>query len=215
MTTKLRERLALAISLAPFNFLRVFLYRFLFRYTIRNSRIGFGTTIDVESFDVESSHIGPFCRFHGPMRVRIASDVRIGRNNTFNCGAWTAGAAAAGFGYRREMQIAEKADITSGHYFDVAGRLVLGAGSRVAGYGSQFWTHGAGVKERDVEIGEACFIGSAVRFAPGSAVGNRCVIAMGSVVAGRFLVDEALIAGVPAAIKQQPYNWRPLERMDG
>ena len=98
--------------------------------------------------------------------------------------------------------------ITSNHYFDVAGTFVLGNNSWIAGIGSQFWTHGAGVQERNITIGERCYLGSAVRFAPGSSVGDNCIVGLGSVVTKEFNSNNAVIAGHPAKIIRENYDWK-------
>ena len=98
--------------------------------------------------------------------------------------------------------------ITSNHYFDVVGAFVLGNNSWIAGTGSQFWTHGAGVQERNITIGEHCYLGSAVRFAPGSSVGDNCIVGLGSVVTKKFNSNNAMIAGHPARIIRENYDWK-------
>ena len=65
-----------------------------------------------------------------------------------------------------------------------------------------------GSSDRSVTIGSHCYIGSAVRFAPGSKVGNNCIITMGSVVTKKFCVDNALIRGVPAKVIRADYDWK-------
>jgi acetyltransferase-like isoleucine patch superfamily enzyme len=74
----------------------------------------------------------------------------------------------------------------------------LGRESWIAGCGSQFWTHGISVMDRDIVIGEECYIASAVRFAPGSGIGNKVIVSMGSVVAKKIADDNIIVAGVPA-----------------
>lgn len=39
-----------------------------------------------------------------------------------------------------------------------------------------------------------------MRFAPGSAIGDGCVVGIGSVVVGRVAGDEALVSGFPARV---------------
>jgi acetyltransferase-like isoleucine patch superfamily enzyme len=90
----------------------------------------------------------------------------------------------------------------------LSGSLVLGERSWIAGIDSQFWTHGAGVKERDVKIGADCYIGSAVRFSPGSSIGDNVIVAMGSVVSSQMTELNALIGGVPAKVLKSNYNWK-------
>jgi acetyltransferase-like isoleucine patch superfamily enzyme len=73
---------------------------------------------------------------------------------------------------------------------------------------SQFWTHGAGVIDRDIQIGRDCYLGSAVRFAPGSGIGNNVIVALGSVVTEKFDISKAMIGGVPAKVLKKNYNWK-------
>ncbi len=202
------------ISLVPSSRLRVFLLRRVLGYAIDpSSRIGFGTLIRVASFTAEDHvRIGRYNRFKGPMSAVIRAGARIGGNNTFHCGRWSDGALHPGK-YQRTLSIGSRAIITSSHYFDCIGSLIIGDRTVVAGRGSQFWTHGAGAGDRSVEIGGNCYVGSAVRIAPGCKIGNDNIIAMGSVVAGDLSgVTLCLIGGVPArpigAVEKDPKSGR-------
>ena len=203
---KFKLVLAALISIVPINALRVVGYRLL-GYKV-SGRIGFGTIIAVSEARIEQCKIGIFNLFVGPMRVEIGEDASIGDRNTFSCGFWTAQEQYKDKHYARSLQIGANTLITSGHYFDVAGSFVLEGGSWIAGIGSQFWTHGAGVADRDIRIGRDCYLGSAVRFAPGSVVGDNVIVAMGSVVTKKFEISKAMIGGVPATVLKEDYNWK-------
>jgi len=103
--------------------------------------------------------------------------------------------------------LAENTLIADAHFFDIAEKLCLGKGSWVAGRDSQFWTHGAGARDRNIEIGEHCYIGSAARFAPGSELGDNILVAMGSVVTGKLNTSNAMIGGVPARLIKENHDW--------
>ncbi len=206
---KLKLVLAALISILPINALRVLGYRLL-GYKV-SGRIGFGTVIAVSAARLEKCKIGLFNLFVGPMEVEVGEGASIGNRNTFSCGFWTTQEQYKNKNYVRSLRIGTNALITSGHYFDVAGSFVLGDGSWVAGIGSQFWTHGAGVTDRDICIGCDCYLGSAVRFAPGSAVGDNVLVAMGSVVAKKFTEAKVMLGGVPAAVLKENYDWREEE----
>jgi len=203
---KVKIILAAIISIVPINPLRVLGYRLL-GYKI-SGRIGFGTLIAVSEARIEKCKLGLFNLFIGPMKVEIGAGASIGDRNTFSCGFWTEQEQYRNKNYTRSLQIGANTLITSRHYFDVAGSFVLGDGSWIAGIGSQFWTHGAGVIDRDIRIGRDCYLGSAVRFAPGSAVGDNVIVAMGSVVTKKFDVTEAMIGGVPATVLKKNYDWK-------
>lgn len=200
--------IAILISILPANFLRVIGYRVLFGYRIAKTRIGFGTVIVVDGASIENAKIGFFNLFIGPMKIKIGESASIGNRNTFSCGYWVLQGKYKESNYARTLDIGAQALITSHHYFDIAGKLKLGDRSWIAGIGSQFWTHGAGARERDMEIGTDCYLGSAVRFAPGSSIGNNVIVAMGSVVTSRLNVDNALIGGVPAKVLKENYDWK-------
>lgn len=204
----LKVALALLISILPLNVLRVLGYRLLFGYRIDNSQIGFGTIIAVDEFSMSKSRIGFFNQFIGPMKVKIAEGVSIGNRNSFSCGYWVLREENRTMNYARTLEIGSDTLITSGHHFDVAGKFKLGDHSWIAGIGSQFWTHGVGVRDRDIEIGSDCYLGSAVRFAPGASIGDNVLVAMGSVVSGKMDVNNALVGGVPAKVLKENYDWK-------
>ena len=207
MPSKIKMRLAIAISILPLNVLRVRGYRLL-GYDIRNSRIGIGTIIAVDSARIRSARIGPLNLFNGPMDVVIHPGATIGNRNEFSCGSWVLEARSKEAHYTRTLAIGAGATITCRHFFDIAGTLSLGERSWIAGLSSQFWTHGAGVIERDIEIGTDCYVGSVVRFAPGSSIGNNVLVAMGSVVSGALGANNALVGGVPAKVLKEKYDWK-------
>lgn len=200
--------LAVLIGFLPLNFLRVLAYRLLFGYRITSSRIGFGTIIAVDEFAITKSRIGFFNQFIGPMKINIAEGASIRDRNTFSCGYWVLREENRTLNYTRTLEIGADTLITSGHHFDVAGKFKLGDRSWIAGIGSQFWTHGVGVLDRNIEIGSDCYLGSAVRFAPGAAIANNVLVAMGSVVSGKIDASNALIGGVPAKVLRKNYDWK-------
>jgi acetyltransferase-like isoleucine patch superfamily enzyme len=91
--------------------------------------------------------------------------------------------------------------------FDVCATISVGENSWIAGCYSQFWTHGAG-NVGNITIGKNCYLGSAVRFASNSGVGDNVLLALGSIVTKRFLEENVLIGGVPAEVLRRNYHWR-------
>ena len=204
---KFKIVLAALISLFPLNGLRVLGYRLL-GYKIQDAQIGFGTIIAVDNAVIESCKIGPFNIFAGPMEIHIRRGAAIGNRNEFICGYWVLRDEYKDYHYSRRLEVCDDALITSRHYFDLSGSLIFGERSWIAGIDSQFWTHGAGIKERDIKIGSDCYIGSAVRFSPGSSIGDNVLVAMGSVVSGAIPESNALVGGVPAKVLKSNYNWK-------
>jgi acetyltransferase-like isoleucine patch superfamily enzyme len=200
--SRLRTITALAISLVPISIVRNWLFRALMGYSIgSNSSIGLLTMIACDSFRCgKNVRIGRNNLIVGPIAVTIGDAVVIGRFNKFVCGHIASDPSMASMDYKRELNIRDSALIYDSHYFDVYGRINLGEGSWVAGVGSQFWTHGASVMDRDIEIGAECYLGSAVRFAPGSRVSDRSIVGLGSVVIAKHLETDVVISGVPAKV---------------
>jgi hypothetical protein len=154
---KFRSLLARVISSVPKNGIRIFLYRAIFGYDCSSlARIGFGTRIVVEEAHIGSADIGEFNVFVGPMKLSISDGAKIWGNNTFMVGSWSTEPQYLKQPYLRTCKIRENTVITDGHYVDCTGGFELGAGAWIAGYGSQFWTHGAGVVDRSVAIGANC-----------------------------------------------------------
>jgi acetyltransferase-like isoleucine patch superfamily enzyme len=199
--------LSFFISILPLNILRTFGYQLL-GYKITKSKIGFGTLIAVDGFVISHSKIGWFNLFVGPMKVSISENVSIRHQNKFICGYWVLQNQYQKFNYSRRLQIEQSALITSNHYFDIVGTFILGERSWIAGIESQFWTHGAGAQNRTIKIGSDCYIGSAVRFAPNTSIGNNSLVALGSVVTNQFQDENVLIGGVPAQVLKENYNWK-------
>ena len=210
---KVRMIVAYLIGIMPTSGLRVFLYRTIFGYRISRSYIGWKTRIVVNDAELTECHIGGGNQFVGPMRVTIKKDATVGNNNVFDCGWWTNEEQFKSARYDRHLEIGMDTRITSGHYFDVAGSFILGNHAWIAGCGSQFWTHGAGSNDRNISIGERCYIGSAVRFAPGTSVGNNSIVGIGSVVTKKISSENVIVAGQPAKIVRENYDWKTQQDM--
>lgn len=58
-------------------------------------------------------------------------------------------------------------------------------------------------RARPITIGKDCWFGAGAMVMPGVTIGDRCVVAAGSVVT-RDVPDGTLVAGVPAEVKRAP-----------
>ena len=195
-------RLALAVLIAAVPLAsarRVLLNALLGARIDRTARIGFGTVVAVRSFVVgPGTSIGAFNVFRGPIDVAIGARAKIGRSNTFHAPWHLVEERFQSRGYAPRFAMGDEALVLGKHFFDLFGTIELGAGTWIAGYGSQFWTHGLGVSDRDIAFGRGNYVGSAVRVSPGVRVGDRNIVALGSVLFGKLDVDEHLISGFPA-----------------
>ena len=198
---KLRIIFARLISKMPTNKLRCFLYRVIFDYTIYKSKIGRGTIINVDKANLYECKLGRYNTLVGPMNVTIHKNASMGPGNMIQ---------ADSVDFSNDTQIftmEENSRIGRDHHIDVAESFILGENSSIAGKSSQFWTHGADIQE-GIVIGKNCYIGSAVRFKPGSSIGDNSLVAPGSVITKKFNDKNVIIAGQPAKIIRKNYNWK-------
>lgn len=192
--------IAAFISVIPIAILRRTLYRWIFNYHIPStSTVGFLTVIAVAKFSLgDKVRIGMLNVFKGPMEVKIGNNSRIGKMNSFTCANHITQERFKSMEYTPILDFGENTLVLDEHFFDVYGKISLGNGTWIAGHGSQFWTHGLSVRDRDIIIGEKNYIGSAVRFSPGTSIGSNNIVALGSVVMSKLTCNSCLISGMPA-----------------
>ena len=90
----------------------------------------------------------------------------------------------------------------------ISSLVCLGDRSWIAGRDSQFGTHGIGVSDRAIVIAQDNYAGSAVRFIPGSAIGNPTLAGLGCIVTRQFCGECPMIANVPAKSIKENYCYR-------
>jgi acetyltransferase-like isoleucine patch superfamily enzyme len=199
MKGRMRLAIAAAIALVPFGAARIALYRRLLGYDIAaGCRIGMLNLIACRSLRLgPGSVIGRGNLVKGDFDLVAGARLFIGNLNVLTC-PWRLADRDPARGYGTRIAFGDDCLVNDRHYLDGHGRITVGDGSWIAGRDSQLYTHGIGVDDRDIAIGRGCFIGSAARFAPGSGVGDRIVVGIGSVVVERIEAEAALVAGFPA-----------------
>lgn len=198
--------LSLIVSFAPLNAVRVAALRLMPQVTLGLSvRIGFGCRIAVDQLTIgDNVKIGRFNRFVGPVSIMIGSGTQIGARNRIGCSGWVSEERYGEQGYARTMRLGRDCLVTDDHLFDCAGLVEVGEGTWFAGSASQVWTHGVGIADRDVIVGACCYLGSAVRLAPGARLGDECILSLGSVLSGDLSFERcAMVAGMPAKVVKQ------------
>ncbi len=189
----MKKCLAFLISIIPFNILRVFLYNTVMGYDISySSRIGIGTIIVVHKAVIERAYIKRFNKISGCFDLVIGDESKIGSSNEFAC---TSGSAGIAF-----LKIGKNVHITNNHFFDTSGGITINDFTRIAGRGSQFWTHGGHREKAAIVINEKCYVGSAVRFSQGVELAVNSFVGLGSVVIDAFNSPNVLILGCPARV---------------
>jgi acetyltransferase-like isoleucine patch superfamily enzyme len=215
----LKFAMCVALALLPSR-LKVPLYRGLFGYRIgRGVRIGFSPFFGVAQcrigdgarigslnlfYRVEDLDIGHHARigflnlFRGGRRVRIGAYGTIIRLNTINAileGDFVDPVEAV-------IELGTGAVVTSGHWLDFSAGLAIGDHAIVGGRNSSFWTHNR-QRGRGIVIGCHTYLGSEIRVAPGVEVPPFCIVALGSVLSGRFGRPRSLIGGNPATVVRE------------
>ncbi|MCW8886638.1 MAG: hypothetical protein OQK12_15535 [Motiliproteus sp.] len=203
----LRKLYILILAYQPSNGLRSFFYNILDGYEIKNSKIGWGTVINVHKFKVCNSSIGKRNKFLGPMLVDINDNSIIGNMNQFICGDWVSSSSATP-PFKRSLVLERKSWITGEHYFDIAGMIKIEEKSTIAGRRSEFWTHGVGASDRDIIIGGNSYIGSGCKFAPGSSICNGTLVQIGTIITQKFKEQNVIIAGEKSKIVKRNSTWK-------
>ncbi len=108
------------------------------------------------------------------------------------------------------LYIGKCASITKSHLIDCTDRIEIGAYTTIAGYASQFITHGINTQDnrqdcKPIRIGAHCLVGTRVLILGGGSLPDRCVLGAGGVLLHAFDQPDGLYAGSPA-------KWvRPIE----
>jgi maltose O-acetyltransferase len=117
-----------------------------------------------------------------PISIGHPADTRIGDGVAINPGFTTKGTGSLTIGAYTHFGF-HVTILTADHRYEGATEIPYD-GERVA---------------RPVTIGTACWFGDQVVVAPGTELGDGCVVAAGSVVAGRF-EPYSVVAGAPARV---------------
>jgi acetyltransferase-like isoleucine patch superfamily enzyme len=192
----MKKYIALLISIIPLNILRITFYNMLKEYKISySSKIGIGTVIVNHSVIINGAKIGRFNTYMGEFDLIIDEGTNIGNANEFIC---TLGCARSAY-----CKIGKNVHITNKHFFDASGGITIKDYTRIAGRGSQFWTHGGQRKKTEIVINKKCYVGSAVRISQGVEIAENTFIGLGSVVTDTFNKPNILIFGHPAKIVKE------------
>lgn len=166
----------------------------------QGARIGPNLVLDCESIRVgPHGSVGAFNVIRGLIQLEVHESASIGH--------WNWLTAAKGYtvaGGRASLILREGAALTARHYLDASGGIEIGRFTTIAGARSAFWTHGIkwGPSQQHVSgiaIGAYCLIGANALIAPGTTIADRCVVGMGTVLAGRYGTEGKLLLSPRAA----------------
>lgn len=149
----------------------------------------------------ERSRIGLANVFRDIREVSLGDDAEIGQFNWFTGVARVvAEVDSDSFG---TLRLGADAALTSRHYLDCAGGVVLEDRVTVAGLRSTFLTHGVDVMLghqvlKPVVVARDSMVMTNCLLVPGARIGERIVVASGSTVSGTLDQSEMMYAGAPA-----------------
>lgn len=141
---------------------------------------------------------------------------RIGSRNRVTGGV-AHGAAASDWATRRDrsFRMGAHSALTHEHKIDCSESVTIGKFTTIAGWNSQFITHGINVRTnhqeyRSITIGDYCLIGSRALILAGAKLEDRCIVGAGAVLSKHFSAKNIVIAGIPPKIigetsKDDPY----------
>jgi acetyltransferase-like isoleucine patch superfamily enzyme len=218
MKRRLRFAGQIALALLPSAF-KIPLYRWLFGYQIgRGVRIGLSPFVGIGECTIgDGVRIGHLNLFVDVDRIELGDRVEIGFLNVLRGGSRITIGSYSSMLRRNvlnsipepdivteavpELDLGAGVVITAGHWLDFTDRIRIGAHSILGGRNSSFWTHNR-QRTRGIEVGHHCNFGSEVRVAPGAAVSDLSIVALGAVVLTRFDEPRVLIAGNPAVVQR-------------
>jgi serine acetyltransferase len=194
---------ALLIGLLPASSLK----NRLMRLVVRGWDVGAGAQVGpCLIWHVTELSIGRGASIGAGNVFRDMKAVRLGVESGISNLNWFSGTASyiqAEGSLAGTLLIADGAAITSRHYCDCSGGIVIGQLSTVAGVRSTILSHSVDLdcseqRSAPVRIGERCFISTGVVVTPGVVIADRIVVGAGAVVVRSLEEEECLYAGVPA-----------------
>jgi acetyltransferase-like isoleucine patch superfamily enzyme len=198
---KLRVLISIIIALIPFNFLRLFLYKFLLGFKVdKYSKISAFNLIVAEDVSLKMAVIGPF-NIIKIKSIKMDCDSYIGKFNVFsklnlinmqkNSCILHKNFIGGTYGTSVEcgcenLFIGEGSQISLSCFFDLSNQIIIGNNVVIAGSGTQFWTHGFNsLRVRStapIVIKNNVFIGAASTVVQGIHICSDVVIGAGTVV---------------------------------
>jgi len=200
----MKRLLALGVVFLPWPIKRWVLRRFWGYRIADGARIGLSYIFPGELVMGEGAYIG-----HLNVAIHLGR-LECGAHSVIDRSNWITGHPPGGahFTHRKErdpaLVVGEHAAITKSHIIDCTARIEIGAFSTIAGYHSQFITHGINVTDnrqdcKPISIGAYCLVGTRVTVLGGASLPDRSVLGAGSVLNKAHAGGCAVYAGQPAA----------------
>jgi carbonic anhydrase/acetyltransferase-like protein (isoleucine patch superfamily) len=166
----------------------------------------------------EGASIGPFNVIRNVYDFRVGQRAEIGQWNWFS--TFPVLVENSPIAHAGKFILGDESSVTSRHFFDASGGIVIGRFTTIAGARSVFMTHGIDVESNTlladtIKVGDYAMVGACTGLVMGSAVPSYCVIAMGSTVIAGLEQERSLYAGTPARFKKTIQSAKYWERPAG
>jgi carbonic anhydrase/acetyltransferase-like protein (isoleucine patch superfamily) len=199
----MKKLLALGVVLLPWRIKRWMLRRFWGYQIADGARIGLSYIFPGQLVMGEGAYIG-----HLNVAIHLGR-LECGAHSVIDRSNWITGHPPKGahFTHRTQREptliVGEHAAITKQHIIDCTDKVEIGAFSTIAGYHSQFITHGINVVDgrqdcKPIRIGAYCLVGTRVTVLGGAALPDCAVLGAGSVLNKAHTGEYAVYAGQPA-----------------
>lgn len=203
----MRKLLALLVVVMPWRLKRRVLQRFWGYQLAPDAYIGWSYIFPMQLVMHEKAVIGHLNVAIHLGRMECGPHSIIGRSN------WITGHPPEGAHFRQRTTrdpaffLGAHAAVTKQHLIDCTDRIEIGAFTTVAGYQSQFITHGIDLASnrqdcKPIRIGAYCLVGTRVTVVGGAVLPDRCQLAAGSVLNKAHSEPLMLYAGQPAQPKR-------------
>ena len=178
-----------------------------------NWRIGEGAKIGLSYIDAEDVVIGAFTRVGHFNHIRNCSSFVLGQRVVLMNGNKFFGSSFSGNGWSNSIQIDNCAYITSGHFFDIGGGILIEKDVVIGGRESQLWSHSIRIVEGRKElipcqakVSSGAYLGSRVILVC-SSIPSNSLVGAGAVISKSFnespFGSAQLIAGNPASVRRE------------
>lgn len=146
--------------------------------------------------------IGPFNVFRNLARMELGTNAEIGQWNWISASTHMRQAGAPG-----SFVLGSESSLIARHYVDCTGGVRIGSFSAIGGERSTLLSHGVSWVTSDqtydaIEIGDYTLISSNVQIAPGTVVGDRVIVGMGSTIAGDLSAPGLYLQPRAALVKR-------------
>lgn len=199
----MKKLLALCVVVLPWRLKRWALQRFWGYQLAPDARIGLSYVFPGQLVMAEKARIG-----HLNVAIHLGR-MECGAHSIIERGNWITGHPPQGAHFRQRSErdpsfiLGAHAAVTKSHIIDCTDRVEIGPYSTVAGYHSQFITHGIelGTPRQDcrpIRIGAYCLIGTRVTVVGGARLPDRSVLGAGSLLNKAHTQECAMYAGQPA-----------------